>query len=229
MKLEVFASIKATLLAIFGTGLFAKAVQLYGLGYYEGFIEGHGLEYYLFPIDWGDTALWAYFASQDLGTKFLGVLGISPLQFIMIAIVLFFSVLFSMYYPRSSNDIEIEKTNSEKSLKDNLFISMIGSYAFMVAVWLFSLFVLIWVFLPSIAFEHGEAVAQKQMGNYKQLCVKDNLYWNNKCISVSVNGVEYTGIIIVRNGDRVGLLTKNGALTFTLEKTFSYFNLKNEL
>ncbi|WP_419239067.1 hypothetical protein ACN08P_22850 [Photobacterium leiognathi subsp. mandapamensis] len=228
MKPEVFASIKAVLLAIFGTGLFAKAIQLYGLGYYEGFIEGHGFEYYLFPIDWDDTALWAYFASQDLGTKFLGTLGISPLQFIIIAIVLFFSVLFGLYYPRYSDDIKTEETGSEKSLKNNLFISMIGSYAVMVAVWLFSLFILIWVFLPSVAFEHGETVAQKQMGNYKQLCVKDNPYWNNKCISVSVNGVEYTGIIIVRNDDRVGLLTQKGALTFTLEEKFSYFNLKSE-
>ncbi|PSV27265.1 MULTISPECIES: hypothetical protein [unclassified Photobacterium] len=228
MKPEAFASIKAVLLAILGTGLFAKAIQLYGLGYYEGFIEGHGFEYYLFPIEWEDTALWAYFASQDLGTKFLGALGISPLQFIVIAIVLFFSILFGLYYPRTKNDIEAEGTGSGKSLKDNLFISMIGSYALMVAVCLFSLFVLIWVFLPSVAFEHGEAVAQKQMANYQQLCVKDNPYWNNKCISVLVNGVEYTGIIIVRNDDKVGLLTQKGALTFTLEEKFSYFNLKNE-
>ncbi|PNI01772.1 hypothetical protein C1N32_19835 [Vibrio diazotrophicus] len=85
-------------------------------------------------------------------------------------------------------------------------------------------FVLLWVFLPEIASDHGKLVAERSLKLNKDICETNSKYWESKCITVIVEGIEYKGVIIVRSGDKIGLLTNGGALSFTMDKNFSYFN-----
>ncbi|PNI01771.1 hypothetical protein C1N32_19830 [Vibrio diazotrophicus] len=89
MKVNVFIYIKIVFFAILSSGLILKTAQIYGLAYYTGYLRGNGFYYYLFRLEWEETLLWTYFASQDLGTKFLTVLDVSVLKLLFVISVCF--------------------------------------------------------------------------------------------------------------------------------------------
>lgn len=113
-------------------------------------------------------------------------------------------------------------------------IAFFASYFFLVCLFFIPVFVFIWSYFPIIGLNHGERVATERLSYYENnLCGNKNDYWN-KCIEIETLHLSSSdlperlyGNLIVKEGDLVGVLTKEGPVTLTIPKNFYYRTKEN--
>lgn len=117
-------------------------------------------------------------------------------------------------------------------LREQSLMAFVASYFSLIVLFFVPVFLFIWVYFPIVGIEHGKSVAESRIDYYKDnLCGGENDYWSD-CIKLSTAHIELfekskviEGRLILRNGDLLGIFTKNGPLTMSMPK--SYYHLAN--
>jgi hypothetical protein len=217
--------VKKILLVVLGSGLIGNALYVYGLSYYEGYIERLGFEYLLFPIEWSDAPLWAYFASREFGVstvnlwvKFAGI-NVALIMLVTYVVArlwmavneqgdndrrpasgtrrggLRFLVKFRRKFPK------VFRVVQWLLIKEQSFWAFAASYFALIFVIFVPVFIFIWVYFPLVGLSHGEKVGARMLSIYKEsLCGGSDDYWD-ACVRIStshVDGERLSGFITAK-------------------------------
>jgi len=231
--------LKRLLLVAIGSGLLGNALYIYGLAYYQGYIERLGFEYNLFPIQWGDTLLWTYAASRELGVSSINLLDKFTASALLVLLTGFYFIariwiqLSNIKPSRRSEKIErrinyrlAKKVYAfrEKHLwlyrviyvpvrwfliKEQSLIAFLASYFFMTFLIFIPIFIIIWIYFPLFGVHHGELVAKKRIEYYKEYLCGGKEEYWNECIKIDVSHIKNYG----------GIKVVTGRLVFKSEST----------
>ncbi|AZZ98794.1 hypothetical protein [Pseudoalteromonas sp. R3] len=109
------------------------------------------------------------------------------------------------------------------------------SYFVLIFLFFIPLFIFIWVYFPLIGLHHGEEVGEKKYEQYQSdLCGDESDYWI-KCVSFSTRHLKdkslpdkVYGRVILKQGNLVGIITKDGPITITMPPLFYQKAQKNK-
>ena len=209
--------IKRLMLIAIGSGLLGNSLYVYGIGYYQGFIKRLGFEYNLFPIQWGDSLLWTYEASRELGISSISLLNNITSPALLILLVAFYLV--ARIWMELSNIKPVNKSGKTRKkinfkiakkihtfrknhlllykivyipfkwllMKEHSFIAFVASYFFMIFLIFIPLFIIIWIYFPLFGVHHGELVAVTKLEYFKENLCGSSEDYWNGCIKLNVS------------------------------------------
>ena len=259
----IFKFLKRIMLLTIGSGLLGNALYFYGMSFYQGYIQRLGFEYVLFPITWGDSIFWTYIASQHIGMDIFELITgmtwqVTAVTFVSVYLIMRFWFLFAT--PNEKAERERAKRNRKfkrslvKYRKDHprmfkfvikpIFIllgtehailSFLASYFFLVVLVFLPIFIVVWVFFPSVGLNHGKQIASEKYTKIEEsLCVQSSSFWE-RCVKFELEkeidekmGKSVVGRMIVKKGNLAGIITEFGPLTITLPKSYHYISTRNK-